>query len=287
MPPFDSTMDTYNHNLEPSNNQMSVSIQHSQSNEDDKLPQLSFDGLLQRDADLPSSKLPFVWKLYDMLEGVEKSGDQHTVSWVESGRAFRVHKLDAFVEDIVPIYFKQSKYKSFQRQLNFYGFTRVTSGPNTGAYYHPKFLKGQKTLCLSIRPKASTTSPKRQQKQAKKKNVAPKPQSSSEEHWMPQIQSLLANGAEHAMIQQEQKQQQQQQQDAASARRELAATAMMPPPYFQRQASSSYPMQAPSASMPQAPSQPRRTITNEENNFQDGDPLNIFGNMTFHYVAKK
>ncbi|OEU12177.1 hypothetical protein FRACYDRAFT_155271, partial [Fragilariopsis cylindrus CCMP1102] len=47
------------------------------------------------------------------------------VSWVDNGTAFKVHDLDRFVNDIVPTYFKQTKYKSFQRQLYFYGFQRV------------------------------------------------------------------------------------------------------------------------------------------------------------------
>jgi hypothetical protein len=159
------------------------------------IPKLSFDGLLSQELDLPSSKLPFVWKLYEMLESVENMNDEHIVSWVESGRAFKVHKLEEFVQNIVPIYFKQSKYKSFQRQLNFYDFTRITSGPNSGAYYHPEFLKGSKTLCLSIRPKATKS-----RKVSKQTNEA-EAHSNKSGQWMAQIQNLLINGADHGMQQ--------------------------------------------------------------------------------------
>ena len=36
----------------------------------------------------------------------------------------------------MPMYFKQSKYTSFTRKLKRWGFTRVTTGAEQGAYYH-------------------------------------------------------------------------------------------------------------------------------------------------------
>jgi len=115
---------------------------------------------LAQDPNLPASKLPFAWKLYEMLETVEKNGtDTDIVSWVDNGEAFKVHDLERFVEDIIPTYFKQSKYKSFQRQLYFYGFQRVTSserqGHTVGSYRNPMFIRGNKPLCLSMVPKKS------------------------------------------------------------------------------------------------------------------------------------
>jgi len=37
---------------------------------------------------------------------------------------------------VMPMYFKQSKYTSFTRKLKRWGFTRVTTGAEQGAYYH-------------------------------------------------------------------------------------------------------------------------------------------------------
>ena len=51
----------------------------------------------------------------------------------------------------MPHFFKQSKYASFQRQLNLYGFTRITNrGPDKGAVYHPCFVRNQQELVQNM-----------------------------------------------------------------------------------------------------------------------------------------
>jgi len=43
-------------------------------------------------------------------------------------------------------FFSQTKYASFQRQLNLYGFQRLTHGPDKGAYFHFCFVRGKQSL---------------------------------------------------------------------------------------------------------------------------------------------
>jgi len=43
-----------------------------------------------------------------------------------------------------------SKYPSFQRQLNIYGFQRLTAGPDKGGYYHELFLRSKPGLAYRI-----------------------------------------------------------------------------------------------------------------------------------------
>jgi hypothetical protein len=46
--------------------------------------------------------------------------------------SFVVHNRKEFVRLIMPVYFRMSKFASFQRQLNLYDYKRITSGPDKG-----------------------------------------------------------------------------------------------------------------------------------------------------------
>lgn len=78
-------------------------------------------------------KTPFPLRLHAMLDAVDKEGLTDIVSWQPHGRAFAVHDIQRFVYQIMPRFFQQHKYSSFQRQLNLYGFMRLTrKGPDHG-----------------------------------------------------------------------------------------------------------------------------------------------------------
>lgn len=91
--------------------------------------------------------IPFPEKLHMMLSSVESDGHSNIVSWQCHGRCFVVHKPKDFVAIVMPKYFRQTKLTSFQRQLNLYGFSRLTSGKDRGGYYHELFLRGKPFLC--------------------------------------------------------------------------------------------------------------------------------------------
>mmetsp|Transcript_27951 Transcript_27951/g.43422 ORF Transcript_27951/g.43422 Transcript_27951/m.43422 type:complete len:445 (-) Transcript_27951:254-1588(-) len=94
-------------------------------------------------------------KLLDQIEGTELSS---IVSWQPHGRAFIVHNQFRFVEEILAKYFRQSKLTSFQRQLNLYGFFRITRGMDAGSYYNEKFLRGKPYLAkLVVRTRVKGT----------------------------------------------------------------------------------------------------------------------------------
>ena len=92
---------------------------------------------------------PFPLKLHEMLDSVQADGREGIVSWQPHGRCFIVHKPKEFV-DLLPRYFKISKLASFQRQLNLYGFQRLTRGKDRGGYYHELFLRNRIFLAHNI-----------------------------------------------------------------------------------------------------------------------------------------
>lgn len=99
---------------------------------------------------LHASDRNFPVKLHFMLSDLEADGLGHIVSWQPHGRCFVVHKQEEFVKMILPMWFRQSKFASFQRQLNLYGFKRLTTGRDKNAYYHELFLRGKRFLSHKI-----------------------------------------------------------------------------------------------------------------------------------------
>lgn len=71
-----------------------------------------------------NQELLFPAKLYIMLEAVDNLALSHVVSWLPNGQGFHVKDASKFMDIIAPQFFKATKYRSFQRQLNLWGFIR-------------------------------------------------------------------------------------------------------------------------------------------------------------------
>ena len=80
------------------------------------------------------------------------TSDDHadTISWLPHGRSFIIYKKKTFAATVLPEFFKATKFTSFTRKLNRWGFTRVTRGPEMGSYYHRQFLRDSPELCLRM-----------------------------------------------------------------------------------------------------------------------------------------
>lgn len=78
---------------------------------------------------------PFPRKLYNLIE----AEPNNLIEWSGDGKSFMIHDENQFCVQVLPKYFRHTRLTSFQRQLNLYGFRRLTKGPDTGAYYHPLF----------------------------------------------------------------------------------------------------------------------------------------------------
>merc|ERR1712232_687353 len=104
------------------------------------------------DDDIPGTDT-FPFKLYRMIMQAEEDGNESVVCFVPDGKAFTINKPRSFVNDVMPKFFTTSRMSSFQRQLNLYGFRRISEGRHKGGYFHKYFVKGRKSLCRKIKRK--------------------------------------------------------------------------------------------------------------------------------------
>jgi hypothetical protein len=70
----------------------------------------------------------FVRRLHDMLQSEKDSG---VVEWRKG--LLVLHSTNAFAKQILPKYFNTRNFKTFRRQLNYYGFVHVRSFSTTGS----------------------------------------------------------------------------------------------------------------------------------------------------------
>lgn len=75
----------------------------------------------------------FPVKLHRILSAADH---EEFITWLPHGRSWRVLKPKAFEAKIIPLYFRHAKYASFMRQVNGWGFKRITQGPDHNSYYH-------------------------------------------------------------------------------------------------------------------------------------------------------
>lgn len=97
----------------------------------------------------------FPRKLFQILDEV----DEDVIAWTNSqGTSFTIYDMDSFSENVLLNYFRHQKYSSFQRQLNLYGFHKISKGPETGAYAHDCFIRDKPQLLMGVRRLPQRTS---------------------------------------------------------------------------------------------------------------------------------
>jgi hypothetical protein len=85
------------------------------------------------------------------MEVLERDDMESIITWMPHGRAFIVLQPQQLRDIVLPRFFKQTKFMSFTRQLNLWGFKRITKGVDSGAYYHALFLRGRRCLAMLMR----------------------------------------------------------------------------------------------------------------------------------------
>lgn len=100
----------------------------------------------------------FLTKLWKLVTDV--SCDD-LISWSLAGTSFIIYDEIRFSKELLPMYFKHNNMASFVRQLNMYGFRKLSCVDQGGMhcykneieFYHQYFLKGQESLLELIKRK--------------------------------------------------------------------------------------------------------------------------------------
>mmetsp|Transcript_29241 Transcript_29241/g.43142 ORF Transcript_29241/g.43142 Transcript_29241/m.43142 type:complete len:366 (-) Transcript_29241:438-1535(-) len=90
----------------------------------------------------------FPRKLYRILN---EENPEECISWMPHGRSWKVHDPVNLEEKVLPKYFRHAKYSSFMRQVNGWGFNRISNGVDRDSYYHEMFLRGYPGLCAHMK----------------------------------------------------------------------------------------------------------------------------------------
>lgn len=118
-----------------------------------------------------ASEVPiFLRKTYHMID----TCDDNVACWSEDGKTFIVKRPTEFEQRIIPQFFKHSKFSSFVRQLNFYGFRKIkftesiridaaleAQTANFWRFRHEKFVQHRPDLLGEIKRSNSTAGPKK------------------------------------------------------------------------------------------------------------------------------
>jgi hypothetical protein len=84
------------------------------------------------------------------------------IAWDPSGGSFHVYDQARFAREILPRYFKHNNFASFIRQLNMYGFRKMSTIEHGSLqnerddieFAHPHFIRGQDSLLELIKRRA-------------------------------------------------------------------------------------------------------------------------------------
>mmetsp|Transcript_20448 Transcript_20448/g.26821 ORF Transcript_20448/g.26821 Transcript_20448/m.26821 type:complete len:246 (+) Transcript_20448:19-756(+) len=152
----------------------------------------------------------FPRRLYEMLESESKLAStlpdhSQVISWSASGKAFGILDVNQFTSRVLSKYFRTSKFSSFQRNLNLYGFSKVRRGPDADMYAHPSFLRGRPEMLMQLR-KCNTVAVRRgvsnkstsESLSGKSSSTARAPAARSVSPSPPRIESAALNQNDHA-----------------------------------------------------------------------------------------
>ncbi|XP_017146450.1 heat shock factor protein isoform X4 [Drosophila miranda] len=139
-----------------------VQHRHEFSEEEDDEEERSLRRNMYSSGDLGmGSGVPaFLAKLWRLVDDTETN---HLIFWTKDGHSFVIQNQAQFARELLPLNYKHNNMASFIRQLNMYGFHKITSIENGGLRFdrdeiefsHPFFKRNSAHLLDQIKRKIS------------------------------------------------------------------------------------------------------------------------------------
>ena len=125
-------------------------IAHTMSNRRSSRASSTANNSKKKQASSPKGGKPeggglFPAKLHNLLDYAEEHGFHDTISWTDEGSSFEIHDTNKIVE-LLPLFFGQTKYRSFYRQMNMWSFERIQDDTGVIKFRHPLFRKGKREI---------------------------------------------------------------------------------------------------------------------------------------------
>ena len=121
----------------PRNNESAVENSMKNGNNHSQVPPAQgedgSDHALMYNYMMYNTKNSFPVKLHWILSNPEF---EDIISWLPHGRSWHVLQPKIFTDKVIPQYFRHTRFPSFMRQVNGWGFRRVSEGGGENSYCH-------------------------------------------------------------------------------------------------------------------------------------------------------
>lgn len=107
------------------------------------------------------------------------SNEHDCICWLSNNRGFIIKNKDKFANDVLPRYFKGSKYSSFTRKVKRWGFKRLPGAAGSTVYAHDKFKRDDLVLCVQLKCSSYSRPKKSSEAQAALKTSSKRPSAES------------------------------------------------------------------------------------------------------------
>ena len=126
------------------------------------------DVLIHENKERSSKALRFPELLWTIL-----NEEQHLslISWQNDGRTFVIYDQSQFAAIVMPLYFQTTEWRSFQKQLNIYGFRKVNE--RRRVYCHQYFVKDEPVLMTLM--KREKVYPRHKRRSSSEVNISSHP----------------------------------------------------------------------------------------------------------------